>query len=546
MDTVELILILVAAVIGSQPLGRLLPFVPMPILQIAIGVALAWPVTGGVHVELEPELFLMIFIPPLLFNDAWRAPKREFWRLRYSIASMAFGLVFFTIAAFGYALHWFVPAVPLVVAFAAAAVLSPTDAVAVSSIIDKDRLPPNLLHLLEGESLLNDASGLVMFRFAVAAALTGAFSLAAASWAFVLAVAGGIAAGFICLWIGAKALKILAKASSGSAEAQVLVIVLLPFLAYALAERWNASGVLAAVFAGLFLARWGLFRHLNTSARMLAVSTWQVIGFTLNGAIFVFLGLQLPAIARTIPPELTNGIWLQPFLIVLTLTLCLMVLRFGFILVTALIGRMVSRWRGERYQGTTLRMKLAATVAGVRGAVTLAGVMSLPLLMNGEPFPARDLVIFLATGVIFWWLIIAWLLLPALTRNLGDQGHGAATLELKMARIATAKAAIARLESIAGGHSGETGAATPRQAVAEGLIAGYRRRIAALEQGESLPEEARAEQRAQIELRQAATEAEQEALRAMLMRGEINDHTTQRLYQELTLDQATLATKTRA
>jgi Na+/H+ antiporter len=544
MEAFELILILVTAVIGSQPLARLVPFVPIPILQVALGASLAWPVAHGIHAELEPELFLLVFIPPLLFGDAWQAPKREFWKLRGPIGAMAFGLVFFTIVGFGYALHGLVPAVPLVVAFAAAAVLSPTDAVAVSAILDKDRLPPHLSHLLEGESLLNDASGLVMFRFAVAAALTGAFSLAAASWAFLLAVLGGVAAGLICLLIVAKALKILASIPTGAAEAQVLVIVLLPFVAYGLAERWHASGVLAAVIAGMFVARLGVFRYLSVSARLLAVSTWQMISFALNGALFVLLGMQLPAIARAVPPQLaTRHRVIEPFLIVIALTLCLMSLRYLFLLIAGGIGRISVRGH-DRPHHFTNRMKVTATVAGVRGAVTMAGVLSLPLTMaDGSAFPARDLVIFLASGVIVWWLVIAWLALPVLARPLAGDGHRAAALEIRNARIVAAPAAIATLERIAGGSMRETATPTSRQAVAEGLIASYRRRIAAVELGESMPDEIRAEHQAQLELREAATEAEAGALRAMFRRREINDHTAQRLFQELTLDQASLANR---
>lgn len=544
METFAFILILIVAVIASQPLVYLLRVVPMPIVQIAMGALLAWPVTGGLHVDLEPEVFLLVFIPPLLFSDAWQAPKRELWQMRLSITSMAFGLVFFTIVVFGYALHWLVPGVPLVVAFAAAAVLSPTDAVAVSSIIDKDRLPPPMLHLLEGEALLNDASGLVMFRFAVTAALTGAFSLAEVSSAFLFAIAAGAAAGFVTLWLGAMATKILAKLETGAAEAQVLVITILPFIAYLLAERWDASGVLAAVVAGMYTRRWGLFRHLGVSARILATSTWQMIGFALNGAIFVFLGLQLPAIFRAVPTELTDRHWLiQPIAIVVALTLCLMILRYGFMQIGGLIGRLIQRLQGIQHYRFDHCTKIATTLAGVRGAVTLAGVLSLPLaLPDTTPFPARDLVIFLATGVIICWLAIATLLLPGLTRNLVHDGHDSA-LELKAARIAAAHAAIARLEVVSVDPLSEIVDVTGRHAVAEAIIAGYRRRISALEQGAPLPSEARAERQAQAELRNAASDAEGDAVRKMLMAGEINDHTAHQLFQELTLAQAVIAMK---
>ncbi|RUV08204.1 Na+/H+ antiporter, partial [Mesorhizobium sp. M1A.F.Ca.IN.020.03.2.1] len=204
MDVAVFILVVLAFVALSGALVRLVR-VPLPVLQIAIGAALAWP-AKGLHVEIDPELFLLVFIPPLLFGDAFAAPKRELIELRRPILDLAVGLVFFTIVGFGYALHWLVPSIPLAVAFALAAVLSPTDAVAVSSIVDRNVVPARLMHILEGESLLNDASGLVMFRFAVAAALTGSFSFAAASLSFLYAVAAGILAGIAALFVAAKAL----------------------------------------------------------------------------------------------------------------------------------------------------------------------------------------------------------------------------------------------------------------------------------------------------------------------------------------------------
>lgn len=541
MEIFTLVLVLTSAVIASQPLARWLRVVPLPIVQIAIGAALAWPLADGLHVELEPEVFLLIFIPPLLFGDAWQAPKREFWRMRGQIISMAFGLVFFTIAAFGYALHWLVPQVPLAVAFAAAAILSPTDAVAVSSIVDKDKIPPPMMHLLEGESLFNDASGLVMFRFASAAALTGAFSFSEASAAFAFAVIGGAACGFICLIVGVKVLKILSKLENGGPECQVLVLIMLPFLAYLLAEHIEASGVLAAVVAGMLAGRTGLFRYLSVSARMIAVASWQMILFALNGAIFVFLGLQLPSIMRGVPPELSARHWLfEPIIIVVLLTLCLLALRFVFMFV----GGMMGRATGRAHYLFSNRMKVATSVAGVRGAVTLAAALSLPLVtLDGSPFPARDLVIFLATGVILCWLVMAWLLLPPLTKDLATDGHSAAALELKSARVAAAQAAIDQLEQDASGPTNGEGAITARQAVAEGLISQYRRRIAAIDEGGSLTNETQAELEAQQDLRRSAMEAEGRKLRQMLHDGTINDHTAQRLFQELTLMQASLASR---
>ena len=546
MQVFTFILILVMAVVASQPLTRLFRIVPLPIVQIALGAALVWP-TAGFHPRIEPELFLLLFIAPLLFADAWEAPKREYRKLMRPILSLAFGLVFFTTLVCGFALHWLVPSMPLPVAFALAAALSPTDAVAVSSIGDKERVPKNLMHILEGESLLNDASGLVVFRFATAAALTGSFSLWQASLAFVFAVVGGAAAGLLAVAVVTGALKLLAKSDRIAPEAQVLVIVFLPFVAFLAAEAVHASGVLAAVVAGVAAGHTRTARQLSVSVYMLTHSFWVMLAFLLNGAIFVLLGLQLPAIIRTIPPALTGTHWLwQPLGIIVALTFCLITLRFLWISVAIALSRLAARrFRLEQFR-TTLRTRLAGSVAGVRGAVTLAGVLSLPVLaLDGSPFPGRDVAIFLAVGVILLWLAIASLSLPPIVRGLAV-GHGAVhAIEMRRARIAATEAAIAQLESVTH-RGGADGTATIEQAVAEGLIAAYRRRLALLEDGQTPREEVAALQSAENALRQAALAAEREALRDLLKRGEIDDVAFNTLAHELVLHDVLAETKTRS
>lgn len=546
MQIFAFILILVIAVVASQPLTRLLRIIPLPIVQIALGAVLAWP-TAGFHTRIEPELFLLLFIAPLLFADAWEAPKREYRKLLRPILSLAIGLVFFTTLLGGLALHWLVPSMPLPVAFALAAVLSPTDAVAVSSIVDKESVPKDLMHVLEGESLLNDASGLVIFRFATVAALTGSFSLWQASLAFLFAVAGGIAAGLLAVVLVSWVLKLLAKFDRIAPEAQVLVIMFLPFAAFLVAEALHASGVLAAVVAGLAVGRTRTANQLGVSAYMLAHSFWTMLAFLLNGAIFVLLGLQLPAIMRAAPSALTGWHWLwQPLGIVVALTLCLILLRFIWITVALALGRLVSRVLHLPVIHAGQRVRLAGSIAGVRGAVTLAGVLSLPVLaLDGSPFPGRDVAIFLAAGVILLWLAIASLGLPPIVRGLAA-GHGAAhATEMRRARIAAAEAAIIRLEGVA--HRGGTdGAATIDQAVAEGLIATYRRRLALLDDGQTPREEAVALQRAESALRHAALAAEREALRGLLRSGEIDDVTFNALTHELALHDVLAGTKARA
>ncbi|UVC13809.1 Na+/H+ antiporter [Mesorhizobium onobrychidis] len=541
MQVAIFILIVLVFVAVSGALVRLVR-VPLPVLQIAIGAVLAWPMRG-IHVEIDPELFLLVFIPPLLFSDAYGAPKRELVALRGPILDLAIGLVFFTIVGFGYALHWLVPSVPLVVAFALAAVLSPTDAVAVSSIVDKNVVPARLMHILEGESLLNDASGLVMFRFAVAAVLTGSFSFAAASLTFLYAVAVGILAGVVALFVAAKALQLLNRIGGVPAEAQVLVMILLPFVAHLGAEHVGASGILAAVTAGVLTGGSGIFRFLGVSARIQTMSLWTTLSFVFNGALFILLGLQFPDIIGNVPPELSGRYpVIQPILTVLALTLCLIALRFVWIWIGDTTARVVARMRKRKAEPFGLRILLAGSVAGVRGAITLAGILSLPLAMpDGSPFPARDEVIFLAAGVIICSLAIASLALPRIARGLVEPGEDAGAAEERLARVGAAKAAIARIESIAEAEDGDEGEVPgTRLAAADSIVAGYRRRIAASDEADEARTEAREAGRLELEMRLAGVEAERAAVRAMFRSREINDHTMQALLTEITLAEALL------
>ena len=194
MDSIEIVLAMLLAVIASAYVKRMLPAgIPLPLVQIGLGAGIAaW---SGHGIQLDPELFFLLFIPPLLFLDGWRIPNTGLFRDRVVILELALGLVIFTVLGAGYFIHWMIPAMPLTVAFALAAILSPTDPVAVGSIAKRAPIPKRLMHILEGEALLNDASGLVCFRFAVAAALTGSFSLTRASLTFVWLAAAGIAAG---------------------------------------------------------------------------------------------------------------------------------------------------------------------------------------------------------------------------------------------------------------------------------------------------------------------------------------------------------------
>ncbi|MGA8137539.1 MULTISPECIES: Na+/H+ antiporter [Pseudomonas] len=447
MQTAYTVLILLMLVGVSRLLWRVIPL-PLPLVQIAAGALLAWP-TLGLHVALDPELFLFLFLPPLLFSDGWRMPKRDLWRLRGPILTLAVGLVLFTVVGAGYFIHWLLPAIPLPVAFALAAVLSPTDAVAVSAIA-QNRLPTPLMHMLQGEALMNDASGLVTFKFALAAAVTGAFSLANASLTFVLVAVGGLAVGVALSWlVGRFRVWMIARGWDDPAT-HVVFMLLLPFAAYVLAERLGVSGILSAVAAGM-MQSWLDLLPRQTSTRLLNRSVWSLLEFAFNGLIFLLLGLQLPDIVKAVASHETS-LWptlLYRCLEVLAIFLALVVLRFVWVHSIWRLSELLRHWRGKDPLSGMAKGRSCwlLTVGGVRGAVTLAGVMSVPLLIApGVDFPERDLLIFIAAGVILLSLVTASVVLPLLLRDLPKSQDDRHRGEVREAWKKTAEAAIHVLE----------------------------------------------------------------------------------------------------
>ena len=448
MQTAYTVLILLMLVGVSRLLGRLIPL-PLPLVQIAAGALLAWP-TLGLHVALDPELFLFLFLPPLLFSDGWRMPKREFWRLRGPILTLAVGLVLFTVVGAGYFIHWILPTIPLPVAFALAAVLSPTDAVAVSAIA-QNRLPAPLMHMLQGEALMNDATGLVTFKFALVAAITGVFSLTNASVTFLLVACGGLAIGVALSWLVGRMRAWMIARGWDDPATHVVFMLLLPFAAYVLAERLGASGILSAVAAGM-MQSWLDLLPRQTSTRLLNRSVWGLLEFAFNGLIFLLLGLQLPDIIKAVVSHETT-LWptlMYRCLDVVAVFLVLLALRFIWVQSIWRLSGLLRRWRGkgELTMVPTARSCWLLTVGGVRGAVTLAGVMSVPLLISkGVDFPERDLLIFIAAGVILLSLIAACIALPFLLRGIEKSPDDAMRKEVREAWRHTAEAAIHALEA---------------------------------------------------------------------------------------------------
>lgn len=450
MEPVFVVLVFLLMVALSGVLVRFLPL-PLPLVQVALGAVLA-AVPHGIVMTLEPELFLLLFIPPLLFSDGWRIPKRAFFRERKTILLLAFGLVFFTVVGAGYFINWLIPTIPLAAAFALAAVLSPTDAVAVSAISGRARIPRRLMSVLQGESLLNDASGLVAFKFAVGAALTGAFSLKAAAVSFVAVAVGGIAVGAALAFAIDWGRHRLARWRGESSGTQIILTLLLPFTAYLVAEHLGWSGILAAVAAGIAMNYTSFSRDGSLETRIQSATIWGMLEMSFNGVIFILLGLQLPGILRQAPKDAVeaggHSVWVLLWY-VLVITLALGVLRFAWVwcsLRLTVLRAALSRRKVRPAMGW--KLILATSLAGVRGAVTLAGVLSVPLLMpDGSPFPARNLLVFLAAGVILVSLLAGSFGLPFLMRNLEVPEDRESSSEEKQARRLITEAAVGEIES---------------------------------------------------------------------------------------------------
>lgn len=513
---------------------------PLPLTQIALGAAVSVP-DVGLHVELEPHLFLLLFVPPLLFVDGWRMPKREFFQLRERILALAFGLVLVTVVAVGYLLHWMIPAMPLAVAFALAAVLSPTDAVAVSALAGGAGIPKRLAYILEGEALMNDASGLTAFKFAIAAAATGAFSLAQASVAFVLVSVGGLLVGIAMGWGMALFQRWLSGWTRIQAQGVIVLTLLLPFAAYLLAEHVGTSGILAAVAAGMTLNLRSAAIETEAETRIANTHIWSMLQYVLTGVIFVLLGLQLPEIiGKALHDEyhddgLSGAVRLLGY--AGATTAALIGVRLLWVWALLRITHIYARWRdGVRRRMPQLRLLLATGLAGVRGAITLAAVLSVPLaLTDGTPFPERNLMIFIATAVILLSLAMAAIGLPLLLRGL-DIGEDHEAHEEQVARLRACEAGIAAVAAEARQMSGAAGAGsdvTPQLAAASQIIDTYQQRLSGLTGDENLRQTAAEQASILLTLRLRALRAERAEILRMHRRDEINDVVFNQLIYEI-------------
>ncbi|MBF5004130.1 Na+/H+ antiporter [Diaphorobacter caeni] len=554
MHTVETVLLVLMLGALTGIVARYIRAIPLPLIQIALGAAIAWP-QSGLHIAFDPELFMLLFIPPLLFADGWRIPKREFFALARPILLLALGLVVFTVFGLGYLINWMIPEIPLPVAFALAAVISPTDAVAVSAITRNLGMPDKTMHILEGESLLNDASGLVALKFAVAATLTGTLSWGAVARDFIWMAVGGLAVGALLGWGFSYARSTITRRLGDVAATQmVLLLVLLPFAAYIVGEKIGVSGILAAVAAGIATNFGDLDRSSYVSERLQTEGTWSLVEAAFNGAIFLLLGLQLPSIIGVPLHEAGHEWWILVGYVV-AISSGLLLLRWIWITLGVHGALRRAHHSGKMAERPSALLNLATTFAGIRGAVTLAGALSVPMLLNnGEPFPARGMLIFLATGTILFTLVMGSVMLPIILRRLPPPGEPPTVREERLAREAGCIAAISELtltEEDVEQHSPEWVAM--HQEVVGRLSQEYRNRLQLLDDGSGVATTLESSREApeivqqrkhryvlEIETRLKCIRAERDAVYAERHKHRINDETLRNIVSELDLQEVSM------
>jgi CPA1 family monovalent cation:H+ antiporter len=526
MDLIEVTLGLLLAVAAVAALGKWIG-APLPLLLVAGGVALSF-LPGFRSLSIAPDIFFLLFIPPLLFADAWLIPKRDLIKVLRPVLLLAFGLVFLTVLVVGYLMHWLVPELPLAAAFALGAVISPTDAVAVRAVTSKLAIPSRVSTIVDGESLINDASGLIAFKFAIAAAMTGVFSWTSATLQFFVSSGGGFLLGLAIAWTIGQARVGLKRFCADDPTIQTVISLLTPYAAYLAAEALGIGTILAVVGAGLYAGAHDL-RHLDAATRAHSWEVWRMVLFAFNGLVFVLLGVQLHSIIGAL--SRSSALELAGY--ALALAARVIVLRIRWVFPAAYLPLLLSRQIREREGVHSPRAVFLTGWAGIRGSITLAAALSIPFVTStGAPFPGRELIILLAASVIIVTLLVNGMTLPLLIRWLDIRGDRIAEREERAARIATAQAAIEtvrrRLPRLT--TSEET-------AFANSLLGQYEQRLQRYSANAERRIRLDAQQAAERRIWLAAIAAERAELMQMRETDVINDEVLRRLQVDLDLEE---------
>lgn len=444
MEIFETLLIFVALVIVSSFVHTFIPKVPLAFIQIFLGMIL-YLTPIPVEFNFDSELFMVTLIAPLLFVEGVNVSRVHLRKYIKPVMMMALGLVITTVIGVGLFIHWIWPELPIGAAFAIAAILCPTDAVAVQAITKGKVLPKGSMTILEGESLLNDAAGIISFKIAVGVLITGTFSIFDAIQQFLIASIGGAIVGLIIGMALVRFRLTLMRRGIENINMFTFIQLLTPFVTYLIAELFHASGIIAAVVAGLVHGfERDRIAQTRTQLQMSYNHTWSILGYVLNGFVFSILGFLVPeVIVKIIKTEPHNLL----FLIVITLLVALAVYLFRFVWVYVLypyfylsvspFQKMISKNDEDKVTESKPKRSLYAlimTLCGVHGTISLAIALTLPyLLANHETFAYRNDLLFIASGMVILSLIIAQVILPLVTPDSPEVKIG--NMSFKEARI---------------------------------------------------------------------------------------------------------------
>lgn len=513
---------LLAAAAALLALAELIR-VPYPIPLVLGGLALGF-VPGMPRIELPPDIVLVAVLPPLLYGAAFFSPLRELRANVRPIGLLAIGLVLTTTVAVATVAHAAIPGLGWPTAFVLGAIVSPTDPTAATAIAQRLGLPRRLVALVEGESLVNDGTALVAYRFAVAAVVTGSFSLASASGRFVLSIAGGIAMG---LAVGFVIREVRRRLDNPPVE--ITISILSGYFAYLPAEAIGVSGVLSAVTVGIYMG-WHTPELTTAQTRLQGVAVWEILFFLLNAFLFTIIGLQLPVILDGLGYSTATLVWYAA-LIATTVVAA----RFAWIFATAQLPRLLGRRRREAPAPWQPSVVLAWS--GMRGAVSLAAALALPLTTDaGTPFPNRELTVFLTFSVILGTVVVQGLTLPRLIRllELEDDSRLEEKEDTK-ARIHAAEAALARLEELVDEEWVREDTADRLRGLYDFRRSRFRARLDGADD-ETIEQRSTDYQRLLRELLQA----ERAAVRALRRERRISDEVMRRVERDLDLEEARL------